>query len=427
MQELTAAAVRRRLESAQRELRLPTLSAAVAGAGDEPLLVGLGDPPPGPDVQYRIGSISKTFTAVLVFQERDAGRLSLDDTLGRHVDGLPVGHLRLRDLLAHRSGLRTEPPAPFWEAAPGRSAADLRAGLDRDDVVLPPGRAWHYSNLGYALLGLVVEHLAGAPFADVLAERVLRPLGLTRTTWLPAPPAAPGLRLRPFRDELVAEPTPDTGVMGPAGQLWSTPADLCRWGAFLAAGHDDVLARATLDEMAEPVAVADLEGWTEAAGLGLQLHRSGERVYAGHGGSMPGFTAGLLVDRRRGHVAAACGNLWRAATLTDLARDLLDEVASAAAEPGWATASTPAAVADLLGWWWWRDLAFVATATPDGVVLARHDDPADRDHFAGDGDRFVCVEGDSRGERLTVVRDRGGGVTALDLGGRVFTRDPSEP
>ncbi|HEY8341180.1 MAG TPA: serine hydrolase domain-containing protein [Egibacteraceae bacterium] len=133
LDEPTVARVRHRLREAQRRLRLPTLSAAVAVPGAAPLALGIGEPPPAPDLQYRIGSITKTFTAVLVFQQRDAGRLALDDPVGRHLPDTPLGHLRLRDLLGHRSGLRTEPPAPFWEAAPGRSREALLAGLRADD------------------------------------------------------------------------------------------------------------------------------------------------------------------------------------------------------------------------------------------------------------------------------------------------------
>ena len=80
----------------------------------------------------------------------------------------------------------------------------------------------------------------------------------------------------------------------------ATVDDLGRWAAFLSSGADDVLSRDTLDEMARPEIIADVEGWTKAWGLGLELTRSGERLLAGHSGGMPGFSAGLAVLRPDG-------------------------------------------------------------------------------------------------------------------------------
>jgi len=81
------------------------------------------------------------------------------------------------------------------------------------------------------------------------------------------------------------------------GQLWSTTGDLARWGAFIAEGRDGVLDRTTLDEMARVQAMADHARWTVGWGLGFELFRLGERVLVGHGGAMPGFLAGLAVER----------------------------------------------------------------------------------------------------------------------------------
>ena len=86
--------------------------------------------------------------------------------------------------------------------------------------------------------------------------------------------------------------------MAPAGQLWSTVTDMAKWAAFLTDPAPAVLARETVDEMCAPVVISDLESWTGGYGLGLQLYRVGERVFVGHGGSMPGYVAQLAVHRR---------------------------------------------------------------------------------------------------------------------------------
>jgi CubicO group peptidase (beta-lactamase class C family) len=83
------------------------------------------------------------------------------------------------------------------------------------------------------------------------------------------------------------------------GQLWSTTGDLARFGAFLARGDERVLAGRVLDDMARVAVIADEDRWTVARGLGLGLYRQGDRIYAGHGGAMPGFLASLVVPGAR--------------------------------------------------------------------------------------------------------------------------------
>lgn len=428
-----AARIRQQVAEAQRSARLPTVSAAVVRGSDEVAAVRLGTPPPGAATQYRVGSITKTFTAVAVLQLRDEGRLGLDDPLAAHLPR-PVaggGALRLRDLLGHRSGLRREPGAPFWEASE-RTARELLEGLAADDLVLPAGRAWHYSNVAFALLGQVVEHHRAAPFAEALRRHVLDPLGLRDTTWLPRAPAAEGFRVGVFADTITPEPVTDAGAMGAAGQLWSTPGDLCRWGAFLAAPDPSVLEPATLDEMCDPVAIADPEAWTVGSGLGLQLFRRGERVLVGHGGSMPGFLAGLAVHRRSGVVAAVCTNAWQATDASGLACDLVTTVLDSdpPAEAPWVPSPVPDGVEELLGTWWWRGVQLAASVRDGVLAIGRAADPRGprASTFAPAGpDRFVGRSGAESGEVLEVVRGPDGAVRLLSMGSWLLTRDPHDP
>jgi len=178
--------------------------------------------------------VTKTFTAVLVLQCRDDGLLDLDDPIGRHLDLPRQGELAVRRLLAHTSGLQREPFGDMWDTLDVPDVGRLLGDLGRAERVLPPARRYHYSNLGYALLGYLVE---------------------------------------PYSDHARPEPPLDMGALAPAAQLWGTAADLARWGAFLAdpAKVDPdgaVLAPATLDEMRWPLTMSDETLWKVGFGLG---------------------------------------------------------------------------------------------------------------------------------------------------------------
>ncbi|WP_165865643.1 serine hydrolase domain-containing protein [Vallicoccus soli] len=417
-----------RVAALQRSARLPQLTAALARDGEVVAEAAAGVPEPAPDVQFRIGSITKTFTAVLVLQLRDEGRLALEDPLGRHLPGLPaaVADARAGDLLAHVSGLAREPGGDFWEAVPGPDAQGLLGLLPDPARVLPAGSRWHYSNLAYALLGRLVEELRGADLPTVLRERLLGPLGLERTSWLPEPPHAQGWRLHPFADLVEPEPHADTAAMGAAGQLWSTPRDLCRWGAFLLDPDPALLAPATAAQMRRPVVVVD-DAWTQAHGLGLQLVRRGERVLAGHGGSMPGFLAGLVVLPGEGLVAAACANAWQVADPVGLCVDaVLDEAGRAPRRPrAWAPSPVPDAVRELLGEWYYRG-APVRLVCREGLLVL--DSGRRRERFEPAGpDLFRGLDAWQGGEPLRVRRGDDGRPAVLDLATWLLVRDPEDP
>ena len=270
--------LRRELEAsiaaAQAEQRMPSVSAVVF-RGDEALwerALGVADVEGAvdatPDTQYRIGSITKTFTAVGIMQLRDAGELSLDDSLTRFLP--ESAHApTIGRMLTHVSGLQREPPGEIWETMQAPSREELLAGTAVAEQVLEPGSWWHYSNLAFALLGEVVARAHGSSWEEALQERVLDPLGLSRTTPEPADPAASGYFVEPYSDAVRLQPGLDLGGAGALGKLWSTTGDLARWGAFLAAGDDRVLGAATLDEMAHVRAMVDHERWAVAWGTGL--------------------------------------------------------------------------------------------------------------------------------------------------------------
>jgi CubicO group peptidase (beta-lactamase class C family) len=242
----TARVLLARTARVQREGRAPSLVAGVVRDGGLAWSIGRGDvPEPHTDVQYRLGSISKTVTAVVVMRLRDEGRLHLDDPLDRHLPGTPFGDRTIGQLLSHLAGASAESPGGWWERTPGGSLDDL--ALTDDDVVLGAARRFHYSNLGFGLLGELVARLRGTTWDDVVATEVLAPLDMTRTSPRPVPPAAEGSAVHPWADVVLPEPEHHAGVMAAAGQLWATLADLGRFGAFLLGDAGDVLDPATLE------------------------------------------------------------------------------------------------------------------------------------------------------------------------------------
>src|ERR1700712_4854533 len=151
----TARTLLARTARVQRDGRAPSLLAGVVRDGGLAWSAGRGDvAEPHTDVQYRLGSISKTVTAVAVMRLRDEGRLDLDDPLDQHVPGTPLGERTVGQLLSHLAGATAESPGGWWERTPGGSLEELALG--EDDVVLGAARRFHYSNLRFGLLGGVL-------------------------------------------------------------------------------------------------------------------------------------------------------------------------------------------------------------------------------------------------------------------------------
>ena len=425
-----------KLRSAQSEQRLPSVAAAVFRRGEIVWQDAAGHADvearraTSPDTQYRIGSITKSFTAALVLQLRDAGELSLDDPLTAHVPQSAHAPTLAR-MLSHLSGLQREPPGEIWESLRAPSREELVTGTATAEQLLAAGSWWHYSNLAYALLGEVVARRTRGSWEDALRERLLEPLGLGRTTVDAMEPAACGYFVEPYTDAVRREREVEFGGSGALGRLWSTVRDLARWGSFLVEGEEGVLAPATLEEMSHVRAMVDHDGWTLAWGTGLELYRSGEHVFVGHGGAMPGHLAGLVASRKTGIGAAVLTNTSAGgrpeALALDLARAAIDAL-PAEPEPWLPGDAAPPELEQLLGRWWseghelvfaWRRGRLEARAV-DGVP------GRDTSYFEPDGaDRFRCVEGRERGEVLRLVRDGDGTVRKLYFATYPLLREPS--
>ncbi|MEU0599645.1 serine hydrolase domain-containing protein [Streptomyces sp. NPDC006393] len=430
----TRRALLHRIAVAQAEGRAPSLVAAVTRGGRtvwHGARTSVDGHAPDENTQYRIGSITKTFTAVLVLRLRDEGLLDLVDPLEKHLPGTGAGEATIGDLLAHTGGLAAESPAPWWERTPGTLRPELADVLGEKPLRHPVGRRFHYSNPGYTVLGALVEKLRGAAWEDVLRREVLEPLGLHRTSTRSQAPHAGGWAVHPWADVMLPEPAEDLGRMAPAGQLWSTTGDLARFAVFLAQGDDRVLSAASLREMRQPSAPSeDMDVVTGYAyGLGLELRRSGERLLVGHSGSLPGFLAFLTIAVEDDVAAVVLANCTSGVPLATVGADLVRIVADAEPripEPWRPLREVEPSLLELAGQWYWGTYGFGLRLTADGLLsLEPLSGTGRRSRFRANGDgTWTGLEGYYAGELLRPVRRTDGSVDHLDLGSFVFTRQP---
>lgn len=435
------------LLATQRDRRVPSLSVAVARDG-EPVwagAVGVRDPGSAAggaattDTRYRVGSISKPLVAVAVLQLVAEGRVGLESPIGEVLPDALAPTASVAQFLSHTAGLAAEPTGPWWERSPGPSWDELVAAPPQ--LLSAPGRRHHYSNVGYAVLGRLLEVADGEPWDAVVRRRVLDPLGLSRTGAVADASSAVGVAVHPYADVWHPEPVTDYRAMAPAGAIWSTPGDLVRFGSWLLGlgpQAGTVLPADLLAQMYEPRALADTPGapWTSAHGLGLMIANTGGARRWGHGGSVPGFTAELWCDPATRDVVAVCGAATHPVGAAHALLDLLAETEPAAPLP-YVLDPAQRSVIDLCGLWYWGPNPYTVTAQPatgpgrsPRLALAPLEGNRRRTTFERDpADRWVGADGDYwLGEELRpLTREGERGPYALDIGTFLFTRSPYEP
>lgn len=424
-----------RLTDAQRTSRAPSAAAAVIADGAVAWSGAVGHTTGRPDgetatttTQYRIGSITKTFTAVLTLRLVDDGLLALTDPVAQHLpelaDTLPG--VRVSELLTHGAGLPAETEGAWWERSPGRTWAELRSSIR---PIHRPGRRFHYSNVGFAVAGELVARLRKSTWWDCLHEEVIVPLGLRDTTYAPTSWAAPGLAVHPYADLLHDEPATDTLAMAPAGQLWSTVLDLATFAVFLARGDERVLSDDLRREMQIPALINDDPGaaYTRAYGFGLDIINAGGQRFIGHGGSMPGHQSSLRIDPETGDGAVQLVNSTAGLALDniELVRELREH--SPRIDPPWTASDAASDTADIIGTWFWGPRPHLLTREGHRLRLAPVSGGRGSRFTPDDAGGWVGLDEYFAGERLTVHHGSDGTPAHLDLGSFRFTRSPYDP
>ncbi|EHR49140.1 penicillin-binding protein, beta-lactamase class C [Saccharomonospora marina XMU15] len=268
--------------------------------------------------RFRIASVSKTFTATLVLQLVQEGRIGLDDPVAGHLPGLlPYPEpITVRQLLQHTSGLpRDLPPELGWQSLP-EVDTERFVSLTPEQVVrsatadtplrFEPGTSWAYSNIGYTVLAMLVEKITKQPIEVALADRILRPLRLFDTELVRDQPLLTRAAGHGY-EQLYQPPRGLTDVtvynysryFG-SGSMVSTTTDVNRFFRALLRGR--LLSADTLAQMKQTVPALDGNGEYAGFDYGLGLARlplppCGEGTFVwGHDGSLPGFGTYSLHD-----------------------------------------------------------------------------------------------------------------------------------
>ena len=252
---------------------------------------------------FRIASHSKTFTSTAVMQLVEGGSLLLDDRVGERITELassPIAAVTIRELLSHAGGLvRDGWDGDFWQldrAFPDRAEL-LRIAAD-DSAVLGRNERFKYSNIGYSLLGLIIEQVSGTPFRDYLTQHVIGPLGLADT----GPDLddarhadyAAGHTALAYADVRIPIDHIDTGAMSAATGLYSTASDLVRYAAAHFDGDDRLVSADSKRQMQH--GAWKIDGTEAEYGLGFEIVAIGDRRVLGHGGGYPGHITRTYFD-----------------------------------------------------------------------------------------------------------------------------------
>ena len=248
-----------------------------------------------PETMFRIGSVTKQFTAAAIVWLSERGKLSIDDPLVKFLPDYPRGgDITLRHLLTHTGGVPNYTNlGPKWETVVARELAHEELVALWLDLPLDfePGTKWNYSNSGYYLLGMVIEKASGQAYDEFLRDAFFDPLKLTRTRYdsngevLLNRAQGYGFAEGKFwNDQLIGMSQP-----GAAGALISTAGDLVRWQLALASGK--VVSKESYAEMTLPYMLAD--GRETQYGFGLMLAPFAGKPCVAHGGGIFGFNSFL--------------------------------------------------------------------------------------------------------------------------------------
>lgn len=321
----TLASVDRWLQYRTWHSRVPGAQVAVGLAGEVLLSRGYGyaDLEQGiamrEDHLFRIASHSKTFTATLVLQLVEQGLVGLDDPIGRHLpelaDDPTLSGIGVRELMEHTGGvLRDGLDGDYWQFdRPFPEAAELLAMIREGGTKAAPGEQFAYSNLGYSLLGMLVEAVTGTPFAEAAATRILEPLGLSDTAADYLPERADdyavgytGLNTGPTPRRLEHIPT---NIMAAATGFTSTATDLVAYFAGHASGQTTLLSDRTKRLQQRQANPIDPEQRTGGGyGWGMVVEEVDGRTYVGHSGGYPGHITKTLLDPVSGLVVSVLTN-----------------------------------------------------------------------------------------------------------------------
>ncbi|MEO6827478.1 MAG: serine hydrolase domain-containing protein [Microbacteriaceae bacterium] len=251
----------------------------------------------------RIGSLTKTMTATVLLQLVHEHKLSLDDTIGKYVPGMPNGDIAtLRQLADMTSGIPSYTAVAAWQQQvftnptkqwTPQELVGFVTGLPAD---FAPGHGWAYSNTNYVLLGLVIQQVTGQSIAQVFQDRIFGPLKMTHSSFPTNTAAMPSPHLSGLTGQGVPDgQTTDATGFSPsiaftAGEVISTLGDLSKWGNALFTGKG-ILDAASQQQRRDSIIRDIAPAFSDTAGYGIGIGAKGG--WWGHDGDIPGYTTSL--------------------------------------------------------------------------------------------------------------------------------------
>ena len=255
------------------------------------------------DTLFQIGSMTKMMTAIVLTSLAEEGKLDLNAPVGNYVKGLnpKIAQLTSHQLLSQTSGLKDM--AGEYGTSDELEFGKFVRSLKEDSVLAEPGMAFSYSNLNYAIAGLVIQEIAGKSYADAMSERLFTPTGMNRTMFSPDKVkkfvVASGYS-SPKPKTIQVVPTANDTRLWPAGYAFTTLNDLSRFAAALLNDGKlegkQVIASSVLKKVMEPSASIPTNVFVNGKyGYGFFIHEQRSMIVKEHGGNMPGFIAELIL------------------------------------------------------------------------------------------------------------------------------------
>lgn len=258
--------------------------------------------PVSPQSQFQTGSIGKMFTAALILKLAEAGTLSLDDPLSKHLPETPPAWaaVTLRMMLNHTSGIPNYVLADYERIIPG-GEAELAKIVFAKPLDFPAGSDWRYSNTAYVLMGQLIQKVTGRFYGDLLVEQVFRPLGMATARPISerdiVPGRAAGYELDDKKQLKNQIHLPQFLNSTADGSLYFSLVDYAAWEAAVRR-RDGVLKPASWTEMFKPGRL--VSGADVAYGMGWHVRNGDGIVMRSHGGSWQGFqTYYLAIERAK--------------------------------------------------------------------------------------------------------------------------------
>jgi CubicO group peptidase (beta-lactamase class C family) len=233
--------------------------------------------------RYRVGSITKTFTAVMVMKTVEAGKIRLDQTIEPWFPGVRnAQRITVRHLLTHRSGIHniTDHPGFMVRAIQPWTKERMLDTINAQISDFEPGTSFSYSNSGYILLTLMLEKIWNKPYEKLLKKWILKPGRLKETIYgiKPDPTQNMALSYRMLFGNWGVQPMTDPSVPLGAGSMMSTPADICRFAEKLFKG-----------KLIKTESLAEMTRWQDNIGAGLFKFPFGDRWASGHTGGIDAY------------------------------------------------------------------------------------------------------------------------------------------